>query len=252
MTDDHDGVMDDDGAPPLTAPNQPADPTLPAPSPAASTTPTRAAASQPTTDDHVVPPPAKPDKPTEILESPSAPAAASSTRLPLVPILAAATAILMILTILFGLMAFAPRIAPIKSSATKLAAKAMEEEEIETIARRFAKNFVSIDYRTIDADLKRMTADATGNFADQLRKTIAAIGTQFKKSKASSQAKALDSAVLSHENGSALVQVLLQRTKRNVDTKGSQTGNQIVNVTLVNTADGWKVDNLTQLGAEGS
>ena len=209
MTDDQDGVMDDDGAPTVW-----------------------------------------PALPTQTAEA--RPGEASSSRaLPLVPILAVATAVLLVLTILLGLMAFAPRIAPIKSSATRLAAKAQEEEEIKIIAKRFAKNFVTIDYRTIDADLKRMQADATSNFREQLERVIEAIGAQFKKSKASSVAKALDSAVLSHEGGSALVQVLLQRTKRNVDTKGPESGNQVVNVALEKTANGWKVDNLTQLGAQG-
>jgi Mce-associated membrane protein len=235
MTDDPDGVMDDDGAPPVTEPRT-----------------SWASPTQATTDDHVAGPPAATPAPSDVVER--GPAAGSSPQapgVPLVPILGAATAILLVLTILFGLMAFAPQIAPIKSSATKLAAKAQEDEELKAIAKRFATNFVTIDYRTIDADLKRMTADATGNFREQLERTIDAIGTQFKKSKASSKGKALDSAVLSHEEGSALVQVLLQRTKRNVDTKGSESGNQIVNVALVKTPEGWKVDNLSQLGAEG-
>jgi Mce-associated membrane protein len=200
--------------------------------------------------------PVKAETPVETVETPTRreplPRAFPPARPPLVPILAAATAVLLILVILLGLMAFAPRIAPIKSGPTKLAARAQEEQEISAIARRFARNFVTIDYRTIDEDLERMSADATGNFKEQLERTIGAIGRDFEKRKARSTGRALDSAVLSYEDGTALVQVLLRRTKQNVGTKGPETGNQIVNVSLVRTDDGWKVDNLSQLGGEES
>lgn len=195
---------------------------------------------------------ARSDVPEPVARPPSTPLPPAFERrpVPLVPILAAATGVLLILVILLGLMAFAPRIAPIKSGPTKLAANAQEEEQISAIAERFARNFVTVDYRTIDEDLARMSADATGNFKEQLDRTIRAIGKEFEKRKARSTGQALDSAVLSHEGGTALVQVLLRRTKQNVGTKGPETGNQIVNVSLVRTDDGWKVDNLSQLGAE--
>ena len=206
----------------------------------------------PPSDEHIagdqsadtVPPAPVPPAPVEL------PPAFPRRPFPLVPALLAAVGVLLVLVVLLGLMAFAPRIAPIKTNATKLAANAQEEEAIEAIARRFARNFVTIDYRTIDEDLDRMSDDATGNFQDQLDRTIRAIGKEFEKRKARSTGRALDSAVLSHEGSTALVQVLLRRTKQNVGTKGPETGNQIVNVSLVRTDEGWKVDNLSQLGAE--
>ena len=187
------------------------------------------------------------DRPTEIIEE----TGRARARSPLVPILAATTALFFIATVLFGLMAFAPRVAPIKSGPAKLAARAQEEDGIKQIARRFAENFVSLSYDSIDDDLDRMTADATSNFATKLRDTVNAISPAFKKAKASSTGKALDAAILSHTDDSAIVQVLIRRTKTNVGTKkGPETGNQIVNVTLVKTSDGWKASDLSQLGAD--
>jgi hypothetical protein len=184
--------------------------------------------------------------------TPAVPAATPERqpRSPVIVALAVATAVLFVTTVLFGLMAFAPSLAPIKSGPAKLAANAQEEKGIEEIARRFATSFVTINYKTIDADLDRMEADATSAFGEKLRRTIEVIGEQFKKRKASSSGRALDAAVISHTDDSALVQVLLRRTKKNVGTEGPETGNQIVNVTLVKTPDGWKVDDLTQMGAE--
>ena len=197
---------------------------------------------------------AAPDLPDEASTTELATDASSvepaAPRSPVVPILAVVTGLLFVTTVLFGLMAFAPRLSPIKSGSAKLAVQAMEREDLQTLASRFAKNFVSINYKTIDRDLERMTADTTSAFAEKLERTIEAIGEQFKQRKASSSGEALDAAVISQTDDSALVQVLLRRTKRNVGTKGPETGNQIVNVTLVKTDDGWKVDDLSQLGAE--
>ena len=159
--------------------------------------------------------------------------------------------LLAITTILFGLMALAPRIAPLKLGASKLAAKAQEEQGIKKIAERFARNFVTIDYRTIAADFKRMEKDATGDFLKQLDSTQKVIEGPFKKEKASSTGKVLDSAVLSHKGDDAVVQILISRTKKNRSLEKPETGNQVVNVTLVNTKDGWKVSNLSQLGSSG-
>lgn len=193
--------------------------------------------------------------PVDVPEPPTVPLEATprrAERSPLVPILAVTTAVLFVATVLFGLMAFAPRFAPIRSGPAKLALRAQEEDGLEKIAKRFAVNFVSLSYKTIDDDLDEMTADATSTFGTQLRETIERIQSAFKKSKASSTGEALDAAVLSQSEDSAIVQVLLRRTKTNVGTKGPQTGNQVVNVTLVKTDDGWKVNDLSQLGAQSA
>lgn len=246
MTDRPDDRMDDDGAPPPPASSSSQYQPPPAADHVRSETASAAAAAQQTAEPTSAPDPT----PAAVPAMEKLPPAFPRRRMPLVPILLAAVGVLLVLVVLLGLMAFAPRISPIKSSATKLAVAAQEEQAIEAVARRFARNFVTIDYRSIDEDLDRMSADATGNFQDQLDRTIRAIGEEFEKRKARSTGRALDSAVLSHEGGTALVQVLLRRTKENVGTKGPETGNQIVNVSLVRTDEGWKVDNLSQLGAE--
>ncbi len=204
-------------------------------------------ADEPDSEDETTPADAA-DAPTEISEETAEKPPRTTSAL--VPILAATTAVFFVATVLLGLMAFAPRIAPIKSGPAKLAVKAQDEAGFKTIARRFAENFVSIDYKTIDEDLDRMTADATSDFERKLRDTVRQIRKAFTSQKASSSGKALDAAVLSHTNDSAIVQVLLRRTKKNVGTGGPDTGNQVVNVTLVKTDDGWKVSDLSQLGAE--
>ena len=173
---------------------------------------------------------------------------AEKPRRPVEPLLIT-TVVFAIVAVLLALMVFAPRMAPLKLGATKLAANAQEEQAIVDAAKRFSKSFVTIDYRTIDADFRRMQADATGGFKDRLTETKNLIKGPFKTAKAHSAGKALDAAVISHEKDSAVVQVLLQRTKSNKSLKQSQSCNQVVNVSLTKTGDGWKIDNLSELGS---
>jgi hypothetical protein len=195
----------------------------------------------------------RPSAPPELTEpepattDPTPPAAAKDRRF---VALLAATAVLLITTILFGLMAFFPRIAPIKSGPARLAASAQEEEEIKTVARRFAKNFLTVDYRTIDNDFKQVTSDATGKFKQQLGQVLKLSREQFAKRKATSKGEVSEVFVLTHEDDTAVVRVVVNRTISNARTKGPESGQQILDVTLVSTPDGWKVDDLRQLGAQ--
>lgn len=187
-------------------------------------------------------PPEEPEPPAEV-----PPAARPDRR---VPILLAATAVLLVTTILFGLMAFFPSVAPIKSGPARLAAKAQEEQRIITVARRFAKNFLTVDYRTLDNDFKRVTADATGKFKQQLGQVLKLSRQQFTQRKATSKGEVTEVFVLSHDDDTAVVRAVVNRTISNARTKGPESGQQILDVTLVESSDGWKVDDLRQLGAQ--
>lgn len=200
-----------------------------------------------------------PDAPTDVVETapePSTEAPADEqpmrpSRPGLVPILAAATAVCFVAAVLFGLMAFVPRFAPIKSGPAKLAVEAQDDKDAVDVASRFAKNFLSIDYRTLDADFERLIADATGTLKDGLERTLSAIGDAFKKQKTSTEAKVRDSLLLDSDGDTVRVQVLLDRTKRNVETKGKPvTEQRVVNVTVVKTSDGWKASALQEVTPE--
>jgi hypothetical protein len=169
-----------------------------------------------------------------------------------VPVLIAIAAIFLVTTILFGLMAFAPRIAPIKSGPARLAVRAQEEAAITAVAKRFAKNFLTVDYRTIDADFRRVTSDATGKFKEQLQKVLTLSKQQFKDRRATSSGSVTQTFMLSNKNESAVVRAVVNRTIQNARTKSPQSGVQVLDITLVKTSDGWKVDDLRQLGAEGT
>ena len=171
----------------------------------------------------------------------------------LVDVLAVATAVLLVATILLGLMAFFPRVAPIKSHATRLAADALEEEDITDVAKRFARNFLTIDYRTIDTDIKRLTADATGDFRSQIGEVLKLSREQFEKRKATSRGKVNEAVLLFNQDDNARVQVLAERTIRNVRTKAAEERpeTKVLDIALVRTSSGWKVDNVREVEVQG-
>jgi hypothetical protein len=159
-------------------------------------------------------------------------------------IVTAVAALLAIATVLLALMVFAPRIAPVKVGATVLAAKAQEDEEILTVARRFSKNFLNHDYRSMGAFVDRVAADLTGSFREEFVRVNEISVEAFEKNKVVSKGKVEGAVLLYHEGSDARVQVLAQRTTSNVNAKEPRTEAKILNVFLVKTSDGWRVDNV--------
>jgi len=164
-----------------------------------------------------------------------------------VRVLAAATALFGVIAILLGLMVFAPSIAPIKLGATRLAAEAQADAEIEAVASRFARNFVTISYRTLDADFDRILRDATGSFRNRISQIPDVIRDPYIESKGVSRGRVVDVAVLSRAGETATVRVVVSRTIQNEKTPTPRAVRHSLELTVVATAEGWKVADASQL-----
>jgi hypothetical protein len=164
-----------------------------------------------------------------------------------VRVLAVATAVLGVIAILLGLMVFAPSIAPIKLGVTRLAAEAQADADIETVASRFARNFVTISYRTLDADFDRILRDATGSFRNRISEIPDVIRDPYVESKGVSRGRVLDVAVLSRAGETATVRVVVSRTIQNEKTPTPRAIRHSLELTVVSTAEGWKVADASQL-----
>ncbi len=160
-------------------------------------------------------------------------------------LLAAGTIVLGVIAVLLALMVFAPRIAPIKLGSTRLAAEAQTNEQVTEVAKRFATNFLSLDYRTIDADFDRVLEDTTGNFERQLRRLIEVTKDRLIEAKGISEGRVTRLSVLSRTEDTATVQVVVSRSVQNSDTPDPRVVPQSLEVTLVSTPGGWKVDDTT-------
>jgi hypothetical protein len=163
---------------------------------------------------------------------------------PPVVALAALSFVLLVCTVLLALMVFAPGIAPFKLGTTKAGSAAKRDLAIETVADRFAHNFLTFDYRTIDANLQAMGKDATGSFSSQvagLRKDTSITG-ELAAQQATSSGVVLGHTVRSVHGDTAVVRVFVIRSVTNKSQKAPQNSFLALDFTLVRTSKGWKVD----------
>jgi hypothetical protein len=160
--------------------------------------------------------------------------------------LAAAGFVLLVVAMLLALMVFAPAIAPFRLGSSKIGYRAERDVAIEQVAVRFAHNFLTFDYRTIDANLNQLSKDSTGNFSAQLvrvRKQKDLMDT-LRTHKATSRGTVRGETVESVHGDTATIRVFLAQTVTNSTSSTPSTTYKDVLLTLVRTPQGWKVDNV--------
>jgi len=145
-------------------------------------------------------------------------------------------------------MAFAPSSAPIKTGNTRAAAQVNAQEDITKVATRFTGNLVTFDYRTLDSDLQRILKDATGNFQTQFHTALGGDINVFRRAIQQSQAQSTGdvkgTSVSSKDDNTATVLVFVSQTIRNKTHPAPRTELRLLELTLVKTPQGWKVDNV--------
>lgn len=160
--------------------------------------------------------------------------------------LAVATFVLFVVSVLLALMVFAPGIAPVRLGSSKAGYAAQRDLAIERVAVRFARNFMTFDYRTLDANLTQMSKDATGNFSKQLvalRKEKTVMQTLIAQ-KATSRGSIQGQTVESVHGDTASVRVFLNQMVTNKSHAQPSQTFRVLDFTLVRTPQGWKVDNV--------
>lgn len=166
-----------------------------------------------------------------------------------VPFLIGTTALFFVTTILFALMAFAPSSAPIKTTSTRQAAEANVEDQITEIAERFGKNLVTYNYRSVTPDLARLQKDTTeafgkaGVYHSAMRGDVAAFRKRIIDLQGVSSGEVKGSTLLSAEGDTATILVFANQGLRSTRTQGRDVSRYIiVELTLLKTPQGWKVD----------
>jgi Mce-associated membrane protein len=109
-------------------------------------------------------------------------------------------------------------------------------------------NFVSISAATIDRDLARISAGATGDFADQFDRGKPRVKTTVVENKVTSVGKVLESAVVSSDRDSAVVLVVADATVTNSSAPKGQLRHFRIQVDLAKVKDAWRVSTLKFVG----
>lgn len=153
------------------------------------------------------------------------------------------TIVLGVLVVLLALMLFLPGIMPVKLGAAKKASNVEVEQDIEAVASRFAKNLLTFDYRTLEEDLRRIAQDATGTFEREFEE-VSAVSGNVVDAEAVSKGEVQAVSVTSRSDDSSTALVFLKRTIENKSQPEPRTQFQFLELTLVNTSDGWRVDDV--------
>lgn len=164
------------------------------------------------------------------------------------PVLLGAVSVLAVIAILLGLMVFAPGAAPIKLGSARTVT---ESDEIESVARRFARNFLTIDYQSLDEGFDRVLADSTGAFRGKIENLLEVVGDLLVKAKSISVGRVDDVTVVSRRDDTAMVTARVSRTITNAQRQDARPTQHTLLITLVRTASKWKVDDLTEVPGSG-
>lgn len=239
--------------PPTTQPTPPREtppaPTPPTPSrqtpPSPPTTPGRA---RPGAEGAEATAPVRAPRPAPPVATPPRPERERAPSRGPVALLAATTVLFFITTVLFGLMALRPQSAPINTGATRAAAQAGEDQDIEDVVTRFGVNLTTFDHATLDDDMDRILADTTENFETQFHTAldgdINVLRDRIRETRSQSEGEVKGFSITSREDNAATVLVIVQQTVRSESRPAPRTQHRLLELALVETDDGWKVDNV--------
>ncbi|MCW2610463.1 MAG: hypothetical protein JWM15_1709 [Cryptosporangiaceae bacterium] len=135
----------------------------------------------------------------------------------------------------------------IKSASDRHQAEAATADAVRA-ARLTVQNFVSISAGTIDRDLARVSAGATGDFADEFARGKAEVKTVVVRNKVSSTGKVMEAAVASSDRDSAKVLVVVDATVVNVNAPKGQLRHYRISVDLAKVKGDWRVTTLKFVG----
>ena len=133
-----------------------------------------------------------------------------------------------------------------KTASTKRAAASSNEVQIRDAATNFTENLLTYKHTTVDADISKALRFATDEFPSR---PLAAFGgidinrvkTDIKTHKGTSTVDVKAAAITSRDDDTATVVVVTNRAF-NSDQRDAK-GLLVIELTLVDTGDGWKVDN---------
>lgn len=115
-------------------------------------------------------------------------------------------------------------------------------------ARQFTVDFVSISAATVDKDIERVTAAATGDFHDEYQRGKSQVRAAVVENEVASQGNVLRSALVSGDHDSAVVLVAVDATVKNVKAPQGRASHYRIKVDLVKEDDRWLVSRLEFVG----
>jgi hypothetical protein len=158
-----------------------------------------------------------------------------------------AAIILGVLVILLALMLFLPGIMPVKVGAAKRAVTEQERADLQSVATRFSEAFINFSFRNLDSHLDKVAPFMTGDFKENYLSSMRSVRDALSESEAVSSGTVTNVATTRPESETAQAIVLIDRTVTNKDTPDGRETPIYLELTLVETSEGWKVAQAAQL-----
>jgi Mce-associated membrane protein len=127
---------------------------------------------------------------------------------------------------------------------------AAAHQEALAAARQTTVNFVSVSASSVDRDLQRVQAGATGDFKDEFKRGLAQVRSAVVENKVDSHGTVLRAALVSGDRDSAVVLVAVDATVKNVSAPQGRLSHYRIQVDM--TRDGgsgrWLLSRLQFVG----
>jgi Mce-associated membrane protein len=115
-------------------------------------------------------------------------------------------------------------------------------------ARQTAVNFVSVSASSVDRDLQRIVAGATGEFKDEFVRGQAQVRAAIVENKVESTGTVLRAGLVSGDRRSAVVLVAVDATVKNVKAPDGRPSHYRIQVDVTRDGDAWLVSRLQFVG----
>lgn len=130
-------------------------------------------------------------------------------------------------------------------------AAASEQEnraEALRVARQLTVNFTTLDYRSFDADMKRVQALAAGDLAKQSSNVFTELRKVLEQNKMVAKGEVLEAGLVSFDQDSARALVVADASVTNVLTKRPEQRHYRFQLDLSKEPEGWRVVDLQVVG----
>lgn len=120
-------------------------------------------------------------------------------------------------------------------------------QDVEEVAARFAANFVTYDYRTLDESLERIRDDATAKFGNEYERLFrSSVSTLITETKAQSRGTVTDVFLGELDDEAANVLTVLNVERQGISGRVPVAGTYL-ELDLVRSGGRWKIDNVTAI-----
>lgn len=125
-----------------------------------------------------------------------------------------------------------------------------DRTDVLALSRRFVVALTTYDASTLPAQRTKVLSMSSGQFRSDFDRLTSnpAFSSALKTANATSEGKIVTLAVASVSGDNATILGVVDVTVKNKDLKAPRTDRQVIQMTLVHTSSGWKVDSVTVLG----